>query len=65
MNWAEDPATGESPHKFLGLSPMGWTGFMVFWVLQAAVFWNGMESIKACINKGGDRCEHVATVARA
>ena len=32
-------------HGFVGLSALGWTGFMVLWVLQALIFWNGMEAL--------------------
>ena len=35
---------------FLGLSPLGWAGFMLMWVLQAIVFWNGMETIRKFID---------------
>jgi NCS1 family nucleobase:cation symporter-1 len=43
--WGED---GE--HSFLGLSPLGWGGFILMWVLQAIVFWNGMETIRRFID---------------
>ncbi|KPC51730.1 NCS1 family nucleobase:cation symporter-1 [Amantichitinum ursilacus] len=39
--------------QFLGLSYMGWMGFMIMWVLQAVVFWNGMETIKKFIDWAG------------
>ena len=32
-------------HGFAGLSTVGWAAFKTMWVLQALVFWNGMESI--------------------
>ncbi|EXG81496.1 NCS1 family nucleobase:cation symporter-1 [Cryptosporangium arvum] len=37
-------------HGFLGLSALGWLGFGVMWVLQAVVFWRGMEAIKKFID---------------
>lgn len=38
---------------FVGLSYLGWAGFGVLWVLQALVFWNGMETIKKFIDFAG------------
>ncbi|AVR11047.1 NCS1 family nucleobase:cation symporter-1 [Burkholderia thailandensis] len=40
-------------YGFLGLSALGWAGFMLLWVLQAFVFWNGMETIKKFIDFAG------------
>ncbi len=40
-------------HGFLGLSLLGWAGFLFLWVLQALVFWNGMETIKRFIDWAG------------
>ena len=40
-------------HGWLGLSTLGWAGFMLLWVLQALVFWNGMETIKKFIDFAG------------
>jgi NCS1 family nucleobase:cation symporter-1 len=40
-------------HGWLGLSTLGWSGFMLLWVLQALVFWNGMETIKKFIDFAG------------
>ncbi|QTI68210.1 NCS1 family nucleobase:cation symporter-1 [Gordonia polyisoprenivorans] len=37
-------------HSFLGLSPLGWAGFVLMWVLQAIVFWNGMDTIRKFID---------------
>jgi NCS1 family nucleobase:cation symporter-1 len=37
----------------MGLSTLGWTGFMLLWVLQALVFWHGMETIKKFIDFAG------------
>ncbi|MDR6584502.1 nitrate reductase [Herbaspirillum sp. BH-1] len=40
-------------HSFAGLSALGWGGFLLLWVLQALVFWNGMETIKKFIDFAG------------
>ena len=40
-------------HGFAGLSTLGWVAFMVMWVLQALVFWHGMESIRKFIDWAG------------
>lgn len=40
-------------HGFAGLSTLGWVAFMVMWVLQAIVFWHGMESIRKFIDWAG------------
>jgi NCS1 family nucleobase:cation symporter-1 len=40
-------------HSFLGLSSLGWFGFMGMWTIQAVVFWNGMEAIKRFIDWAG------------
>ncbi|MDL9937905.1 NCS1 family nucleobase:cation symporter-1 [Gordonia sp. ABSL1-1] len=40
----------DGTHSFLGLSPLGWAGFMLMWVLQALVFWNGMDTIRKFID---------------
>ncbi|ATD71992.1 MULTISPECIES: NCS1 family nucleobase:cation symporter-1 [Gordonia] len=37
-------------HGFLGLSVLGWAGFLLMWVLQAFVFWNGMDTIRKFID---------------
>lgn len=39
--------------QFLGLSWLGWGSFLTMWVLQALVFWNGMETIKRFIDWAG------------
>ncbi|MGU3435704.1 NCS1 family nucleobase:cation symporter-1 [Actinomycetes bacterium M1A6_2h] len=44
------PWADKDLHGFLGLSTLGWGSFMVLWVLQAAVFWRGMESIRKFID---------------
>ena len=35
---------------FTGLSPLGWAAFALMWVLQALVFWKGMEAIRRFID---------------
>jgi NCS1 family nucleobase:cation symporter-1 len=40
-------------YGFAGLSYLGWLGFMVMWVLQAFVFWIGMEAIRKFIDWAG------------
>ncbi|MDH4763185.1 NCS1 family nucleobase:cation symporter-1 [Pseudomonas oryzihabitans] len=39
--------------SFLGLSSLGWGGFLTLWFLQACVFWAGMESIRRFIDWAG------------
>ncbi|ORA40022.1 NCS1 family nucleobase:cation symporter-1 [Mycobacterium aquaticum] len=39
-----------SDHGFAGLSLLGWGSFLLLWVLQACVFWRGMESIRKFID---------------
>jgi NCS1 family nucleobase:cation symporter-1 len=39
--------------SFMGLSYLGWLGFMIMWWLQALVFWHGMEAIKKFIDWAG------------
>ena len=40
----------DGSHFFLGLSPIGWAGFGIMWLLQALVFWNGMDTIRKFID---------------
>jgi len=40
-------------HGFLGLSALGWAGFLLLWILQALVFWKGMNAIKRFIDLAG------------
>jgi NCS1 family nucleobase:cation symporter-1 len=47
------PYADAARHGFAGLSDLGWLGFMSLWVLQALVFWNGMEAIKKFIDFAG------------
>jgi NCS1 family nucleobase:cation symporter-1 len=42
--------TKADQHGFLGLSAVGWVTYAILWVLQAAVFWMGMESIRRFID---------------
>src|SRR4030095_4591980 len=40
-------------NTFAGLSYLGWLGFMIMWVLQALVFWHGMNAIRKFIYWAG------------
>ncbi|WP_130803006.1 NCS1 family nucleobase:cation symporter-1 [Acinetobacter ihumii] len=52
--WPEMSAYADvNQHSFLGLSYLGWVGFMLLWVLQAVVFWSGMNSIRKFIDWAG------------
>lgn len=37
-------------YGFLGLPALGWVSYLILWVLQACVFWRGMESIRKFID---------------
>ncbi|MFI9408095.1 NCS1 family nucleobase:cation symporter-1 [Nocardia sp. NPDC052316] len=37
-------------HGFLGLSLLGWGSYLTLWVVQACVFWRGMEAIRKFID---------------
>src|SRR6201998_1649948 len=52
-------------HGFLGLSILGWAGFLLLWVLQAFVFWSGMETIKRFIDVAGPAVYFVMFVLAA
>ena len=39
--------------RFLSLSALGWVCFAIMWVLQALVFWHGMNAIKRFIDIAG------------
>ncbi len=39
-----------SDYGFAGLSLLGWGSFLLLWVLQACVFWRGMEAIRKFID---------------
>ncbi len=40
-------------YGFVGLSSLGWVAYMVLWVLQALVFWKGMEAVRIFIDWAG------------
>ena len=44
------PYADVEQYGFTGLSLLGWCSFTLLWVLQAAVFWRGMESIRKFID---------------
>ncbi len=39
--------------SFLGLSTLGWMGFLIMWGLQALVFWFGMNAIRVFLDWAG------------
>lgn len=45
--------SGLTETKFIGLSPLGWACFSTMWILQALVFWHGMNAIKRFIDIAG------------
>lgn len=40
-------------HGFLGLSALGYVSYAILWVLQAALFWRGMDVIRKFIDFAG------------
>jgi len=44
------PYADVQQHGLLGLSALGWASFTALWLLQAAVFWTGMETIRRFID---------------
>ncbi|GAA4697939.1 NCS1 family nucleobase:cation symporter-1 [Pseudonocardia yuanmonensis] len=44
------PLAEVGQYGFAGLSLLGWICFLAMWVLQAAVFWKGMEAIRRFID---------------
>lgn len=44
------PYADPEQYGFTGLSLLGWCSFALLWVLQACVFWRGMESIRKFID---------------
>lgn len=44
------PYADVTAYGFLGLPLLGWCSFLLLWVLQAAVFWTGMETIRKFID---------------
>lgn len=49
--WA--PYADVAQHGFAGLSTLGWWAFMIMWVMQAFVFWHGMDAIRKFIDWAG------------
>jgi NCS1 family nucleobase:cation symporter-1 len=47
-DWAE--WADKDLHGFLGLSVLGYIAFAILWVVQALVFWRGMEAIRKFID---------------
>jgi NCS1 family nucleobase:cation symporter-1 len=47
------PYADVSRFGFVGLSALGWMAFMTLWILQAIVFWRGMEAIRQFIDWAG------------
>lgn len=39
--------------SFVGLSALGWICFAIMWILQALVFWKGMQAIRVFIDWAG------------
>jgi NCS1 family nucleobase:cation symporter-1 len=44
------PYADATQHGFTGLSAVGWVAFALMWVLQALVFWKGMEAIRRFVD---------------
>src|SRR3982750_3769703 len=44
------PYADVNQYGFLGLPLLGWCTYAILWVLQAAVFWTGMETIRRFID---------------
>jgi nucleobase:cation symporter-1, NCS1 family len=44
------PYADLAQYGFAGLSLLGWAAFIFMWLVQAAVFWNGMEAIRKFID---------------
>ncbi|MGM7648919.1 NCS1 family nucleobase:cation symporter-1 [Nocardia sp. JW2] len=44
------PYAVTADYGFLGLSALGWGSYLLLWVVQACVFWRGMESIRKFID---------------
>ena len=40
-------------HSFLGLSALGYLSYAILWVVQALIFWRGMETIRRFIDYAG------------
>jgi nucleobase:cation symporter-1, NCS1 family len=48
--WPGLAPMAEQDSGFAGLSALGWICFLAMWVLQAVVFWRGMEAIRRFID---------------
>ncbi|MEV6364694.1 NCS1 family nucleobase:cation symporter-1 [Nocardia asteroides] len=44
------PYAVTADYGFLGLSLLGWGSYLLLWVVQACVFWRGMDSIRRFID---------------
>ncbi|MBF6300018.1 NCS1 family nucleobase:cation symporter-1 [Nocardia amamiensis] len=44
------PYAVAADYGFLGLSLLGWGSYLTLWIVQACVFWRGMESIRRFID---------------
>lgn len=51
--WAMPSLKGLEQTQLLGLNLLGWLAFMVMWILQALVFWRGIDTIKKFIDWAG------------
>lgn len=47
------PYADVNQHGFLGLSTLGYVSYAILWVLQAALFWRGMNVIRRFIDWAG------------
>lgn len=47
-DWAE--WADKDAHGFLGLSVLGYVAFAILWIVQALVFWRGMDTIRRFID---------------
>ena len=47
------PYADVDQHGFLGLSALGYVSYAILWVLQAALFWRGMDVIRKFIDFAG------------
>ncbi|MCJ8354316.1 NCS1 family nucleobase:cation symporter-1 [Novacetimonas hansenii] len=48
MFWAQADS-----HGFAGLSALGWGAFIILWIVQALVFWRGMDVIRHFVDWAG------------
>ncbi|RFD18542.1 NCS1 family nucleobase:cation symporter-1 [Komagataeibacter melaceti] len=47
------PWADTAQHGAMGLSTLGWGAFLLLWLVQGAVFWRGMETIRHFIDWAG------------